>query len=400
MQILQLTNKPPWPAKDGGAIAVLNLTKGLSMSGHKMTVLFMNTGKHHILYQDIPETVKEYADFRLAEVPAEISPAGAVLNLLFSKEPYNAIRFISNSFTLELAGLLKEKTFDVVQLEGLYLCPYIPVIRKYSAAKIAYRAHNIESEIWDRTATVTAGFKKWYFRDLASRIGNFERKWLNSYDLLVPITRRDGEMLNNMGNTKPMHVSPTGTDSESLVTAPVPTEFPSLFHIGSLEWTPNQEGLIWFLKNCWGPIIEKHPGLQFYIAGRHAPKWLTDKLKQPGITFLGEVEDAISFMKSKAVMIVPLLSGSGMRIKIIEGMAVGRAIVSTAIGAEGLQVTNLENILIADGAADFIQSIDSLIKDRSLYNHIGENAAFFIRENFDNLAIAKKLAAFYQSNLT
>ncbi len=400
MKILHLTNKPPWPAKDGGAIAILNMVRGFSSLGHRVTILSMNTRKHHTSREEIPEKVAGLADFYLAEVPAEISIPGALWNLCFSKEPYNAIRFISEEYKSALIRLLKGKSFDIIQLEGLYLCPYIPVIREFSNARVVYRAHNIESEIWSRAAAISSGPRKWYLRNLASRILKFEKSWINHYDLLVPITGRDGQMLNRLGNSKPMHVAPTGFDRSILPRELVGMEYPTLFHIGSLEWAPNQEGLLWFLNYCWGNLLERHPELKFYVAGRNAPRWMIDQLSRPGVVFVGEVEDAFNFMRSKAVMVVPLLSGSGMRIKIMEGMALGKAIVSTTIGAEGLAVQNGENILIADTPECFTEKVESLITHRARLDQLGEKAASFIRENLDNRHIAEKLAAFYQNHLT
>ncbi len=217
MRILQLMNKVPWPPKDGGAIACLNMTKGFSMLGHEVTVLSMNTSKHHIRIKDMPQHIRSRADFRLVEVPASINWFDAAVNFLFSKLPYNAQRFISDEFSMALVKLLTEKSFDIIQLEGLYLCPYIPVIRKYSDAKIAYRAHNIEYEIWERTAKLSEGLRSKYLRNLSKRIKRFEISHLNSYDLLVPITDRDGQILDALGNTKPRHTSQTGIDFASLV---------------------------------------------------------------------------------------------------------------------------------------------------------------------------------------
>ncbi len=396
MRILQLTNKPPWPAKDGGSIAMWNLTKGFSELGHQVTVLSMNTLKHHTPPDSIPEQIRQLADLRFVEVPATISPVSALINLFFSDQPYNAVRFISPQYTRALVEILKEKSFDIIQLEGLYLAPYIPVIRKASNAQIALRSHNVESEIWERTAILSSGVKKWYLRNLAGRIRNFEKKWINGYDLLVPITSRDGGWFTRTGNQKPMHVSPTGIDFASYRQTTAIPEHPSLFHIGSLDWSPNQEGLIWFLSHIWSVISEKYPGLHFYIAGRNAPAWLVSKLQKKNVVYLGEVEDAHSFMRSKAIMVVPLLSGSGMRIKIIEGMALGKAIVSTQIGAEGLPVTSGENILIGEKPDEFIRCLEEVIENYSRCEQLGSEAERFIRDHFDNQLIAGQLASFYQ----
>ena len=398
MRILQLMNKVPWPPKDGGAIACLNMTKGFSMLGHEVTVLSMNTYKHHIRIKEMPADLRRKADFRLVEVPASINWLEATLNLLFSNLPYNAQRFISDEFSFELVKLLTEKSFDVIQLEGLYLCPYIPVIRKYSEALIAYRAHNIEYEIWERTATLSKGLRSKYLKNLSKRIKRFEVSYLNSYDLLVPITDRDGLILDKLGNNKPRHTSQTGIDFASLVPTARKLEFPSLFHIGALDWAPNQEGLIWFFSNCWPKIHSQNPELKFYLAGRNAPDWFERLIKLEGVEYLGEINDAYDFINSKAVMVVPLFSGSGMRIKIIEGMALGKPIVTTDIGTEGIPTENGKNILIANDADRFTDAITELINDRDLSNRIGKSAIGFIQEKFDNLVQAEALIEFYKQH--
>ncbi len=399
MKILQVSNKVPYPAIDGGAIACMNLTRGFSLLGHDVTVLAMNTAKHNVSLTDIPESVKELAHYRLVSVPARIFYFSAFVNLVFSKKPYNARRFISASFSKELEEVLKSNTFDIVQLEGLYVCPYIPIIRQYSSAKIVYRAHNIEHEIWRRTAALSKGIVKWYLKNLSQRIRKFEIKQMNRYDLLVPITERDRKMLDSMGNSKPAHVSQTGIDSSVLVPNAKNLEHPSLFHIGSLDWAPNQEGLVWFLENCWAGIHEKFPELRFYIAGRNAPQWFKRKMWLKNVVFMGEIDDAYEFINSKSIMIVPLFAGSGMRIKIVEGMALGKPIITTAIGTEGIATTSGKNIILAEDATGFIEAIAKLIEDREFFEEISRNAIEFILEHFDNLTTTSDLVDFYQKHI-
>ena len=399
MRILQVTNKVPYPTKDGGAIACLNLTRGFSLLGHQVTILAMNTLKHHVNFDEIPDTIKELADFRLVNVPARISFFSALSNFLFSRKPYNAVRFISKEFSEELVNILKEKEFDVVQLEGLYVCPYIQIIRKNTSAKIVYRSHNIEHEIWSRSAILAKGFKKWYLKNLSKRIRNFEIRQLNNYDLIVPITKRDGNILDQLGNKKPSHISQTGIDSSMLIPNAKNLEHPSLFHIGSLDWSPNQEGLIWFFENCWNDIHSKYPDLNFYIAGRNAPVWFQRKIGMPNVIYKGEIPDAYEFINSKSIMIVPLFSGSGMRIKIIEGMALGKPIVTTAIGTEGIATTTGKNIILAEDSDGFIKAVSRLIEDRNYFDEISKNAIEYIHEHFDNLASAGALIEFYKKNI-
>lgn len=238
-----------------------------------------------------------------------------------------------------------------------------------------------------------------YFHILSKRIKQFEINMLNTYDLLVPITARDASILDSLGNVRKKHISQTGIDSSELVPNSKNLEYPSLFHIGSLEWAPNQEGLVWFVENCWPILRQKYPDLKFYVAGRNAPARLIHKLNQPNIIFEGEVADAYAFMNSKAIMLVPLFSGSGMRIKIIEGMALGKSIVSTPIGAEGINISPDKNIIIADETNSFCNAISSLVDDRKLLDDIGRNAIDFINDNFDNLDAANELVEFYQQNI-
>ena len=396
MNILQVTNKVPFPARDGGAIACMNLTKGFSQLGNKVTVLAMNTLKHHIRPDEIPDEINQLATFKLVDVPAKINAFAALFNLIFTRKPYNAVRFINDNFSKAFAALLTQNQFDIIQLEGLYVCPYIPLIRKYSKATVVYRAHNVEFEIWERTALLSRGLRKIYLQNLSKRIKRFETELMNSYDILVPITARDGEILDSLGNVKDKQVFQTGIDLSAVAPDTSMLEFPSLFHMGSLEWAPNQEGVLWFLENCWTLIRDKYPDFHFYVAGRNAPQWLIKKLNVEGVVFVGEVADAYRFMNSKAIMIVPLFSGSGMRIKIIEGMALGKSIVSTSIGTEGINVTDSENILLADDATSFVDAVFGLVEDRKNFERLGKNASLFIQQNFDNLALSKKLIAFYK----
>jgi len=399
MRILQLTNKVPWPPTDGGAIATLTMSKGFFLSGNQVTILAMKTEKHPTVLDDIPEHLASQIEFKLVDVPARINFIAALANLLFSDQPYTATRFMSENYSRELIRLLTEREFDLIQLEGLYLCPYIPLIRKYSKALIAYRAHNVEHEIWERSRKLAGGLPRFYLSVLAKRLKRFECSWLNTYDVLVSITERDGKLLDALGNSKPRITTQVGIDLSTMVPTAKELEFPSLFHIGSLEWGPNQEGIVWFLEKCWPIIRQKYPDLKFYVAGRNSPNWLTSKLLASKVEFLGEVDDAYRFMNSKAIMVVPLRSGSGMRVKIVEGMALGKAIVSTKIGMEGIAAKDRDHILIAEQPEEFVASITELLENKDLYEKICKNAVRFIHEKFDNLGIVSSLIDFYKKHL-
>jgi len=401
MKILQLTNKLPYPPKDGGAIATLNLAKGLADGGHKVTMLAMNTSKHYFDVSLIPAELKSIIDFKDVVVDIRINPLAAIANLFFSRLPYNAVRFFRKDYSAALEKLLLSEKFDVIQLEGLYLAWYIPLIRQNSDALIALRTHNIEHEIWHRQTHIEKNFlKRKYLKTLANRIRRFELSVINKYDLIVPITDRDADAFSKFGNNKPSITIPAGFDSSELKPSDNKVLFPSVFYIGTLDWFPNQDGLQWFLNKVWPLILEKYPGLTFHVAGRNAPLWLITLLNDArNVIYHGEVDDASEFINSYAIMVVPLFSGSGMRVKIIEGMALGKTIVTTTIGAEGINVEPGVNILMGDNPVNFAQHIVELVENRDYFENLGKNAYSFTKNSYDYRLLGEKISGFYQKLL-
>ena len=168
----------------------------------------------------------------------------------------------------------------------------------------------------------------------------------------------------------------------------------SLSFIGSLDWMPNLEGLTWFLENVWQRVIKKHPNIALHIAGRNTPdEWLKKTI--PNVTIHGEVEDAREFITAHPIMIVPLLSGSGMRVKILESMALSRVTITTTLGLEGIDAEADTEVLIADTAEDFVRQISFCMDNADALPQIGTQARAFIEEHFDNKKIAARLLEFY-----
>ena len=402
ISILQLCNKFIYPPKDGGAIAAFNFTKAFSFLDCEVTVLAMNTTKHYYDIKDLPEEVKQMAEFIAVDVDNEVKTFSAIINLLQNRS-YNIARFISTKYNDKLIELLHQKEFDIIQLEGLYLSPYVETVRTFSKAKIVMRAHNVEHEIWERISENEKNiFKKWYLKTLARQLRNYEISRLNKYDIIIPITERDAQILKSLGCELPLYVCTASYDETILEPDKNKMEFPSVFFIGGLDWMPNTEGLEWFLKNVWQKISAKFPELKFYIAGRniHKAKQISSIIsKLPNVVIAGEVENAYHFMNSKGIMAVPLFSGSGIRVKIIEGMALGKTIVSTSLGAEGIACKDGQNILIADTADLFAEKIIKCIDEKIFFTIIGENAMNFAKRNFGSLEVTKKLLDFFRLHL-
>lgn len=400
MKILQLHNKIPYPPKDGGSIGVWNYTFELAKQGHDVTLLAMNTKKHYCDLKSIPNEINDLINIISVDIDAPITFRGALSNLLFSKKPYNAQRFILKSYKDKLEELLSNNTFDIIQLEGLYLCPYISSIRKFSKALISFKAHNVEHEIWNRVSlNESSFFKRNYLKILSNRIMEMEADVVNKYDVLVTFTDRDASLFNSIGNKKPFLTSPIGIDTSHLIPNKSNIKYPSIFFIGALDWAPNQEGLLWFIRKVWNNIHEKFPDIKLEVAGRNAPDWLIKTLQDSSIIYHGEINDAYKFINEHAVMIVPLLSGSGMRIKIVEGMALGKTIITTSIGNEGIATTHNIDILIADTAEQFQKQVERVLTERQFFDSIGANAIKYVKQNFDIKQITKTLTAFWSKQI-
>jgi glycosyltransferase involved in cell wall biosynthesis len=395
MRILLLCNKSPWPPKDGGAAATLKMIMGLLTHNVSITVLAINTAKHHIEADKIPEELFRSTDYRLINIDSGINPVRLFLNLFFSRKPFNLERFWSRKYKSELIRVIRNN-FDIIQIEGLSMYHYLPVIRQNTSAPVVFRPHNIENLIWSRLADEDRNwFKSVYFRILAHRIKKVEKNILNEFDAIVPISSSDLNWFRAEGLSKPALITVPGYDPEEVRICSVTTP-DKVFFIGALDWLPNINGLNWFIKQVWPMIVDRIPCAEFIIAGRNASEKTIANLKGHNIIFKGEVESSSEFIKDKTIMAVPLFSGSGIRMKIIEGMSLGKCIVATPLAAEGLDYENKKNIFIAAGVSDFSDCIIELITNQDIRRETGENAIKKVRKNYNILASSENLVNFYR----
>ncbi len=346
----------------------------------------------------IPESYSAATQIELFPIDTRVKPWPAFINL-FTHSSYNISRFYCKKLAKRLCLLLNEQHFDIIQLEGLYLTPYIPVIRQHTGSPILFRSHNIEHFIWERLArTAKNKLKRAYLKLLAKRLKTYEMKTVHQVDGLIAISPVDMRFFTKNGFAQPGITIPVAVDQEHFKPSNAPMAQNTVFHIGSMDWRPNQDGVAWFLKNAWPLVIDKNPELRFVLAGKNIAE---DFYTYAGsnVTIAGRVPDAAAFMHANELMVVPLLSGGGMRVKIIEGMAAGKAIVSTSIGAEGINCTHGENILLADTAEEMAETILHCFRYKDEMHEIGENARQFAAENHNMENTIEKLIGFYNTFL-
>lgn len=399
MKVLIIGSRIPFPLHDGGAIATYNLLRGLSELGIETSYISLNTHKHFI----DDNTLKKEFSFLKAIIPykidTSIQPLKALINL-FGTGSYNMERFYDLGFETLLSEHLQKHTYDIIHFEGLFVTPYLQIIKKFTKAPTLLRQHNIEYQIWERlTNNQKNPLKKWYLNILAKRMKTYEWQVVSQFDKLVSIAETDEILLKQMAPQIESLTIPGGfiIDTAEL-NQPNVIEENTIYHIGSMEWIPNQQAMEWFHEYVW-PIIEKQmPEACFFMAGKNMSDtykaWETNTFK-----VLGEVKDAHAFANKKSLLIVPLQSGSGIRMKTIEAMLQGKAVVTTSIGAQGLPIQNHVHCLIADTPKDFAMAVITLLKDSTKRNQMAKAAQACMLEHYENKKVSEQWLKCYQSML-
>jgi len=431
MKILVVGNRVPWPLHDGGAIATYGMLRSLAENGAEVDFFSFNT-KKHFAENAIIEKYFGFCKVHLVSLDASVKPLKALWNLLFGGS-YHMERYDNLDAAVELYDLIQSSNYDCVMAEGLYSMPIALRVMKQLSVKAdglgsneihensnesvqkksikwVYRSHNLEYQIWERLAiSEQQPLKRWYFALQSKRLKRYEIDAWCQMDAIVPIVETDSTVIQatvseiqknnqlNSGysvlNQPQIHVYQPGIAIESpfaFVHRPI-----SIFHIGSMEWQANEQGVMWFLKKVWPRVLSAQPNVKFHLAGKGLSK--TDpRFFQTGIVNHGEVDDAEVFMQSHGIMIVPIQAGSGIRIKSLEAMALGVPVVSTSIGAQGLTVESGTQMLIADDPEGFADGIMQLLLNPAASQEMIQQARVYVEQHHNLKRNTAELIAFLQ----
>lgn len=389
MRLLQLTKKFPLPPKDGETIAITTMARAYARTGWTVDLLAMNTRKHHVDVDSVPHP-DYYERIDVVEVDNRVRIAGALRNLV-AGSPFHIDRHDTAGFRAALERTLASRDYDAVQLETVFLTPYVSAIRAGSSATVILRSHNVEHQIWRRIAANTRNpLKRAYLQLQAERLARYELAHLHDYDVLVPISQGDDDQFAGFGHDGLRVVAPVGVIDPPEPPVSGAADGAACGFIGSLDWMPNTEGLKWLLERVWPRVIADAPHATLHIGGRNAPDWLR-QWRQPGVTVHGEVPDAVEFTCRHPIMLVPLLSGGGMRVKILESMALARTVISTPIGIEGIPARHGHEALIASTPEAFARAILDAIATPADTAAMGARARDFVVEAFDGDRIARRV---------
>ncbi len=289
-----------------------------------------------------------------------------------------------------------QHTFDVIQIEGVFMASYIPLLKKYSKAKIVLRTHNIEHQIWDRHLSGERNIiKKIYLTLQNNRLKKFEMNAIKLVDAVVTITDEDKQGIQKIDSEKKVHTCLTGINLQTYSVVAQPSQPNTVFHFASMDWMPNIEAVDWLLNGVWQEVVKTIPNAKLVLAGRGMPEKFKNKQLE-SVTILENVENSKTFYQTYDIMLVPLWSGSGLRIKLVEGLAYGKAIVTTSIGAEGIPYTHNRDVMIADTKKIFADAIVSLLTDNLKKQNLQAHARQLAETTFDYSTLAKDLVLFYK----
>lgn len=377
MNILQIAPRVPFPLYDGGKIGIFNITKYLSLRGHKITLLSLTSTKESTeLYE-----LEKFCKVKIIYANTKNSYFKMLINI-FSPLPYTMFKYYNKDFEMELCRLLREESFDIVHIDSLHMAYYVKMVKENFDIPVVLREHNVESVIMRRysqneTNPVIKAYASMQFR----KIYKYESKILQAFDLCLMITKEDEKRIKAMNPLVKTTVVPGGVDTSYFYPLEEPVDEKALIFVGTLDWIPNIDGILWFCKSIFPLIKKQEPFAKLYIVGKNPPPKIL-ALRCESIIVTGFVEDVRPYISKASVFVVPLRVGGGMRIKILEAFSMAKAVVSTSIGCEGIDVENGKDIYIEDNEDKFAKRVVELMRDREKRSEIGRNAFELVKTKY------------------
>jgi glycosyltransferase involved in cell wall biosynthesis len=404
MRILQLAYKMPFSLKDGGDVSIYRSAQSLiAQPDCEVKLLTMNTLKDWFPEEEIPRDFAEKSSLEWVKVDNRLKPLKMLRNFFSSSRSDFIERFYTKEFKSKLLRILNEQKYDAVQLEHLCLGAYLDDIRTVFNGPIVLRAQNVESNLWETVRNQSKNsIARFYLKSAIRKLRSFEQRIIRDVDGVLALTEDDRTVFESFSPQTPIQTVPIGFDQNIATDYLFSKQYesaPVVYHLGSMDWHPNLQGVNWFLEEVIPILVQLQPDIPIRLAGKKMPKSMYD-VGTKNIIVDGEVECATRFVEDKSILIVPLLSGSGIRVKIIEAMSLGKAIVSTSLGAQGINHTHGENILIADSTEEFAASISQLYANAELRRRLGQNAREFALQKFDLARIGQRKLDFYDTFIT
>ena len=353
MKVLFIAEDCPYPPDNGGRLRTFNLLKYLSLR-HEITLIAPmssrvepESGFGHPLKLVIPVSPPRWNSLHK-------------INSLTSPLPWSVHKHYSSTMRTAVLDAIRTDRFDLLHCDSTLVAPAVPP--NLSLPKVL-NAHNVESVIWERY--LAAEHRPWLkplLRSQLTKVSAYESQLLRYFDCCVTVSEQDLKELTLRYGYRNARVVPNGVDLGFY--APQPESHTStIAFIGSLDYRPNKAAICWFVESIWPRIQTEAPEVEMLLVGRRPPRWLEKLCKRASIRLCPNVPDVRPYLASAALTVVPIRIGGGTRLKILESMAASRCVVSTKVGAEGLEVQHGEHLIIADDPTKFALAVISLLRD-------------------------------------
>lgn len=369
LKVLYLTSKLPYPPTDGGRIVVWETIKRLAERGHHVTLCCFGSETD----QQSITRLEQFCRVILVQHDTSNRLIPALLNT-FLPIPYTISKYYSKKMIEAVSSVLASCRFDLVQIEPLHMAHYLHIAKKFGVPVIL-REHNVESLLIERFSRKARGLQRFYARLQVPKVRWYESKMCEQADLCLTISEEDAKRLRSLNYRIRTVVIPAGVDTNYFYPKFGEAEEPyTIVSVASMDWPPNVDGIMWFCDKIFSKVKDHLPQVKLYIVGKNPPYSVRNLHNGSDIIVTGFVEDVRDYIAKGSVFIVPLRIGSGMRLKILQVMAMGKAVISTSVGAEGIRVNSGHNIVLADTETQFAKSVIELLTDDCKRTWIGKNA--------------------------
>jgi len=375
------------PLDTGGKIRSFNLLKELGKK-HDVT-LFTFYGAQA---NDAHSTLKQYFS-KVVHLPVSLPAQRGVAETLSyvrnlsTLQPYSLSKYAVPEAAKVLRKLLMEDHYDVLICDFLFSAPIIPW--DLQVPKILF-THNVETQIWERHYEVARNpvWKAVTWREYRT-MARAERRFLDMADHVLTVSENDKKLFSKFLSPKNITVIPTGVDTEYFYPSQQLPQANRLVFTGSMDWMPNEDAILYFAQDIFPRIRREIPSTTLWVVGRRPSTKLQALVTESsGVHVTGTVEDIRPFVWDAAVYVVPLRVGGGTRIKIFEAMAMGKPVVSTAVGAEGLPVEHGKDILLAESPQDFTLQVVRLLREEEQRDKLGRAGRALVEHNFSWSAVS------------
>jgi sugar transferase (PEP-CTERM/EpsH1 system associated) len=305
--------------------------------------------------------------------------------MLLAGKPFTIHKYFSAEVCRRYAALRESSAFDIIVCDFITPAPLIDW--KTTPPKVLF-THNVEAQVWERHYKIASNPLVKLACWLESRaLNRAERHYLQLADSVLTVSENDRVVFTQYVDPSRISVIPTGVDTEYFRPASCPERPGTTVFTGSMDWMPNEDGVLYYVEKIFPLIQRELPEASFWVVGRQPPRRI-QALASGSVAVTGTVEDIRPYLGDAAVCVVPLRSGSGTRIKIFEAMAMGKAVVSTPLGAEGLPVRHGDNIVLAEDSANFARQVIELLRDPQKRERLGRAARKLVEENYGWSSVA------------